>query len=80
MQTRVLSGLCVAVAALLVGGVSLAQDSQGLLDFLPDDPNGFVRTVQERLAGARRFEGRVNGQLDRATIAAINSVCRDAGY
>lgn len=67
------------MAALFAGGVSLAQDSQGLLDFLPDDPNGFVRTVQERLAGAGQFEGRVNGQLDRATISAINSACREAG-
>lgn len=67
------------MAALFVGGASLAQDSQGLLDFLPDDPNGFVRTVQEQLAVAGRFDGRASGQLDRATISAINSVCRDAG-
>ncbi|WP_423068391.1 hypothetical protein [Devosia sp. CN2-171] len=79
MQPRILLGLCVATTALSVGGGSLAQDSQGLLDFLPDDPNAFVRTVQERLAGAGQFEGAVNGQLDRATISAINSACRDAG-
>lgn len=79
MQKRLMPGLCVAVAVIFAGGASLGQDSQALVKLLPDDPNGFVRSVQERMAGAGRFDGRVNGLLDQATISAINAMCRDAG-
>lgn len=79
MQAKILAGLYVAAATLFGGGAGFAQDEQALLGLLPDDPNGFVRTVQEKLTDAGLFSGTVNGSLTRSTIAAIYAACRSAG-
>lgn len=79
MRSKILAGLSVTVMALLAGIPASAQDADGALGLLPDDPNGFIRVVQEKLADAGLYGGRISGTLNRATVAAINAACRDAG-
>lgn len=78
MHKRTLSGLGVVMAALL-SAPAIAQDDGALLGLLPDDPNGFVQAVQEKLASSGIYSGPVNGTLTQATISAINAACRGAG-
>lgn len=62
--------------SLALPGTAWAQDLAGRA---ATDPNGFVREVQRVLSASGDYAGPETGQLDRATISAINRACREAG-